>query len=204
MRKTQLSAFILAALVLAACEPTPPTASPLAPLASEICGSDARTCTFDGFWTLNVNDEFLFTCSGSVTLTDHLNGRTFEGTWLIEDNVDCSSGSPISGQVESGFTRDDGGINFFMEVPPAEGLVKDEDDIWEDIFAGSGVFDPTVFAGCSIRDADNQMNGALSGSNLAASASAAVNCEDQIIFVGDNVLVVEALIPLQIRFEGNR
>jgi hypothetical protein len=214
MRKTQLSAFIVAALVLAACEPTPPTAAPLAPLASEICGGSAdggirRTCGFDGTWTLLVNVDndpvdHVFTCPGSITLTDHLNGQSFEGTWLIEEDNDCSDGSPVSGEVFAGLIRDDGGIEFFMEVPPLEGAVKDEDDIWEDIFAGAGIFGNNAFSGCTIRDADNQMNGALVGQSLAAAASAALNCEDQFFIVGDQILVVEELIRIQIRFDGNR
>ncbi len=204
MRKTQLSAFIVAALVLAACEPTPPTATPLPALTSEICGGDARTCVFDGTWTLLVEEDFVFACPGSITLTDHLNGSSFEGTWFIEDANDCSGGSPVTGEVFAGLIRNDGGLEFFMEVPPLEGAVKDEDDIWEDIFAGAGIFGPNVFSGCEIRGADNQMNGALLGQDLEASASAALNCEDQVIFVGDNVIIVEALIRIQVRFEGNR
>jgi hypothetical protein len=209
MRKTQLSAFIVAALVLAACEPTPPTAAPLAALSSEICGGTDRTCDFDGTWTMNVNldndpVDYVFACPGSITLTDHLNGQTFEGTWLIEDLSDCSGGSPVSGEVFAGLIRDDGGVEFFMEVPPLEGAVKDEDDIWEDIFGGAGIFGNNAFSGCTIRDADNQMNGALLGSDLAASASAALNCEDEFFIVGDQILVVEALIRIQVRFEGDR
>lgn len=204
MRTTQLSAFIVAALVLAACEPTPPTATPLPPLASEICGGSDRTCAFDGFWTLYVEEDFVFTCPGSITLTDYLNGQSFEGTWFIEDSSDCNDGSPVTGEVFGGLIRDDGGLEFFMEVPPLEGAVKDEDDIWEDIFAGAGIFENNAFSGCEIRDADNQMNGALAGQNLSASASSALNCEDEFLIVGDQILVVEDLIRIQIRFDGNR
>ena len=208
MRKTQLSAFIVAALVLAACEPTPPTAAPLGLDPSEICGGapddPIRTCAFTGIWTLFVEEDFVFTCPGSITLTDHLNGQSFEGTWLIPATDDCSDGSPVSGEVFAGLIRDDGGVEFFMEVPPLEGAVKDEDDIWEDIFAGAGIFENNAFSGCTIRDADNQMNGALVGQSLAASASSALNCEDEFLIVGDQILVVEDLIRIQIRFEGNR
>jgi hypothetical protein len=48
------------------------------------------------------------------------------------------------------------------------------------------------------------MNGALMGQSLAASASSALNCEDEFLVVGDNILVVEDLIRIQIRFEGDR
>ena len=208
MRITQLSAFIAAALVLAACEPTPPTAAPLT-RESGFCGVDGdgeirRTCDFEGVWTLFVEEDFVFTCPGSITLTDHLNGSSFEGTWLIPATNDCSDGSPVSGEVFAGLIRDDFGVEFFMEVPPLEGAVKDEDDIWEDIFAGAGIFENNAFSGCTIRDADNQMNGALVGQSLAASASAALNCEDQFFIVGDQILVVEELIRIQVRFDGDR
>jgi len=204
MRKTQLSAFIVAALVLAACEPTPPTATPLASLSSEICGGTDRSCEFDGTWTLLVEEDFIFTCPGSITLTDHLNGQSFEGTWLIDDSNDCSGGSPVSGEVFAGLIRDDGGVEFFMEVPPLEGAVKDEDDIWEDIFAGAGIFGQNAFSGCEIRDADNQMNGAIVAQDLTASASSSLNCEDEFFVVGDQILVIQDLIRIQIRFEGDR
>ncbi len=151
-----------------------------------------------------VAEDFVFTCPGSITLTDHLNGQSFEGTWLIEDSSDCSNGSPVSGEVFAGLVRDDGGVEFFLEVPPLEGAVKDEDDIWEDIFGGAGIFANNTFSGCEIRDADNQMNGALTGQALEASASAALNCEDEFIIVGEQILVVENLIRMQARFEGNR
>lgn len=204
MRKTQLSAFIVAAFVLAACEPTPPTATPLPALDSEICGGDARTCAFNGSWTLFVEEDFVFTCPGSITLTDHLNGSSFEGTWLIEDSGGCSDGSPVSGEVFAGLLRDDGGVEFFMEVPPLQGAVKGEDDIWEDIFAGAGIFANNTFSGCAISDADNQMNGALVGQDLEVSASAALNCENEFFVIGGEIFVIENLIRLQVRFEGNR
>ena len=202
MRKTQLSAFIVAVLVLAACEPTPPTATPLAASASEICGDLDATCVFDGTWTLSI-DEASLTCSGSITLTDHLNGFSFEGTWLIETLGDCSQGSPVSGEVQEGRIRADGGLNFFMAVPPAEGLVKDVDNIWQDIFRGSGVIDLNEFT-CAISGTDNQMNGALSGSALSASASGALICDQQVLIVGDNVILIDDVTRIQIRFDGTR
>lgn len=202
MRKTQLSAFIVAVLVLAACEPTPPTATPLAASASEICGDLDATCVFDGTWTLSI-DEASLNCSGSITLTDHLNGFSFEGTWLIETLGDCSQGSPVSGEVQEGRIRDDGGVNFFMEVPPPVGLVKSVDNIWTDIFRGSGVIDLDEFQ-CAIVDMDNQMNGALSGSALSASATAALSCDEEVLIIGDNVILIEEVARAQIRFNGTR
>lgn len=217
MRKTQLSAFIVAALVLAACEPTPPTATPLAASASEICGGLDPTCVFDGEWTLNwettnpANPLFpgeSFSCDGTVTLTDHLNGSSFEGTWFINPDGSCDAISPVSGEVQQGRIRADGGLNFFMEVPPLEGPVKGEDNIWEDIFAGTGVTVPALIIGCGLDNVDNQMNGALIGPNrttLSASASASLTCEEDVILLGDGtVIIVSDEIQLQIRFEGDR
>jgi len=78
MRITQLSAFIAAALVLAACEPTPPTSAPLAPLASEICGGSDRTCEFDGTWTLIVEED-----RQEERLEGHLIDATAALLWLL-------------------------------------------------------------------------------------------------------------------------
>jgi len=220
MRKTQLSAFIVAALVLAACEPTPPTAAPLT-RDSGICGGDGdgevrRTCVFDGTWTLNYETTNpanpwhpgeSFSCDGTVTVTDHLNEFSFEGTWFMNPDGSCDAISPVSGEVQQGRLRADGGLNFFMEVPPPEGPVKSEDDIWEDVFAGTGVIIQALIAGCNINDADNQMNGALTANStkLLASASASVTCEEEVILLGDGtVIIVSEEIQLQIRFDGNR
>lgn len=216
MTKMQSWAFVAAAFVLAACEPTPPTATPLAAPESVICGADAQTCTFDGTWTLNyettnpANPIFpgdSFSCDGSITLTDYLNDYSFEGTWFINPDGSCGAISPVSGEVQQGRIRADGGLDFFLEVPPLTGPEKSEDDIWEDIFAGTGVIVPALLVGCGIADADNQMDGALIGPSrrtLSASASAKLTCDQVFIFVGDDILQVTDDVHLQIRFDGNR
>ena len=202
MRKMQVSALIATALfALAACDNTP-------------FGDAVKVKgTYVGTWTLvweTVDDGFpvVFTslCSGSIELGDQ-SGDTFGGIFLVVDDQDCD-GSPVSGSIVDGFARADGGVNFTMTVPPSAGSdtissVKGQDDIWEDIFAGSGIVDQNIFSGCVISDADNQMNGAISGSELAVSASASLSCQDTVIFLPDgSVVAVEDLLGLQIRFRG--
>lgn len=156
--------------------------------------------TYEGTWTLswatnnpNVNPPGLTSfCPGSITLENGFRDAV-HGVFLIRDEVDCVDGSPVSGELVDGRMRVDGGINFTMQVPPTRGEEKFEDDIWEDVFAGSGVILPDLVIGCLILDADNQMTGSVVGSRLAASASAGLACPvppDDEIFV-----------QLQIRFD---
>jgi hypothetical protein len=204
MRKTQVSALIATALfALAACDNTP-------------FGDAVKVKgTYVGTWTLrwetidnNLPVVFTSLCSGSIKLGDQ-SGDTFGGIFLIMDDRDCD-GSPVSGSIVDGFARADGGINFTMTVPPSAGSdtissPKSEDDIWEDIFAGSGIVDQNIFSGCVIRDADNQMNGAISGSSISVSASASLSCEDTVIFLPDgSVVAVQDQLGLLIRFKGDR
>ncbi len=200
MRKMQVSALIATALfALAACDNTP-------------FGDAVKVKgTYVGTWTLVwETGAVLFTslCSGSIQLGDQ-SGDRFGGIFLVIDDGDCD-GSPVSGSIVDGFARADGGVNFTMTVPPSAGSdtissPKSEDDIWEDVFAGSGIVDQNIFSGCTISDADNQMNGAVSGSELAVSASASLSCEDTVIFLPDgSVVLVEDQLGLLIRFRGGR
>ncbi len=149
-----------------------------------------------GTWTLswatnnpNVNPPGVTaTCPGSLTLGDQRDDR-FGGTFIVQANGDCLDGSPVSGEVIEGRVRTDGGINFTMRVPPTTGEIKLEDDIWEDIFAGSGVILPDLIVGCVIVDADNQMNGGITVSSVNASASASLSCPG-------------GFVQLQIRFRS--
>ena len=172
--------------------------------------------TFLGTWTLSwegidsfgfpIGDESL--CSGSVTLGDQ-SKDAFGGIFLVLDDGDCD-GSPVSGSIVDGFARADGGVNFTMTVPPSAQSdtitsPKSQDDIWEDIFAGAGIVDQNIFSGCRIADADNQMNGAISGSELSASASASLSCEDTVIFLPDgSVVTISDQLRLLMRFSGDR
>lgn len=154
--------------------------------------------TYSGIWTLSWetnNPSSSITgmtafCPGSITLENGFRDK-IDGAFLILDEGDCLEGSPVSGALVRGFLRVDGGINFTMMVPPGTGQEKREDDIWEDVFAGSGVILPDLIIGCLIVDADNQMTGAVIGSRLAASASAGVTCSSS----------TTDLTQLQIRFD---
>ncbi len=203
MKKMQVSALIATALfALTACNNTP-------------FGDAVKVKgTYLGTWTLtwetidnNLPVVFTSLCSGSIELGDQ-SGDTFGGIFLIMDDRDCD-GSPVSGSIVDGFARADGGVNFTMTVPPSAesdtiSSPKSEDDIWEDIFAGSGIVDQNIFSGCVIRDADNQMNGAISGSEIAVSASASLSCQDTVIFLPDgSVVAVQDQLGLLIRFRGD-
>lgn len=194
MRRRLFIGVIAAALGLSACEDDTPLGN-----------VDDFEGRYEGTWTLswetnnplvNPPGETSF-CPGSITLGDHFRG-TFNGAFLILDEDDCADGSPVSGQVVDGRVRVDGGVNFTMIVPPTLGQEKPEDDIWEDVFAGSGVILPDLIIGCIIVDSDNQMTGAALGDRLAASASASVSCPDP------PADLESVAVQLQVRFEGNR
>lgn len=161
--------------------------------------------TYDGTWTLSwetnnpiVNPPGMTSfCPGSITLENGFRDA-IDGSFLIRDEGDCADGSPVSGALIDGFLRVDGGINFTLQVPPGVGQEKSEDDIWEDVFAGSAVILPDLIVGCLIIDADNQMTGAVSAGRLAGSASASVSCPDP------PTDQPTAAVQLQIRFEGTR
>lgn len=139
--------------------------------------------TYNGEWLLSWQTNnptssitgLTAVCPGSITLDNGFRDA-IEGSFLILAQGDCFEGSPVSGALIDGILRVDGGINFTMAVPPTLGQEKFEDDIWEDVFAGSAVILPDLIIGCLIIDADNQMTGAVSGSDLGASASAGVAC----------------------------
>jgi hypothetical protein len=191
MRRHKLLMLMVGAIALVACQSTPFGS------AVDVKG------TYLGTWVLSwsTNNPELeppgitSRCSGSITLGNQ-SGDEFGGIFLINDDGECSDGSPVSGAIVDGFARADGGINFTMTVPPSAGsdtisTPKGEDDIWEDAFAGSAVILPDLILGCSISNADNQMNGAISGDDLSSSASASLGCPG-----GD--------VQLQLRFDGAR
>lgn len=204
MRGSTSLMLMAGAFALAACDNTPFGD------AVEVDG------TYLGTWTLSweTNDaDFpvgdIALCSGSITLGDQSKDR-FGGIFLVNDEGDCAAGSPVSGSIVDGFARADGGVNFSMTVPPSTASdtidsPKRQDDIWEDIFAGGGIVSQNVFAGCVIRDADNQMNGAVSGAELSVAASASLTCDETVILLGDGTVVtVDDALRLLMRFSGTR
>jgi len=198
MRQHRFLILVAGALALAACDTTP-FGDAVKVKGTYLSDSSGETGWFLSWETNNpeINPPGVTSlCSGSMTLGDQSKDQ-FGGIFLINDDGDCSDGTPVSGSIVDGFSRADGGINFTMTVPPAAGsdtisTPKSEDDIWEDVFAGSAVILPDLILGCSISNADNQMNGAISGDQLSASASASISCPDG------------GTVQLQLRFVGRR
>lgn len=195
--------LMVGALALAGCDNTPFGD------AVEVDG------TYTGEWTLSwegvdSNENAIgdvAVCPGQITLGDQ-SKDTFGGIFLVINDTDCD-GSPVSGSIVDGFARADGGLNFTMTVPPSAQSdtitsPKSQDDIWEDIFAGTGIVDQNLFSGCVISDADNQMNGAISGLELAASMSASLTCVETLIFLPDgSIATVDDALRLLVRFKGD-
>lgn len=124
-------------------------------------------------------------CPGSVwleqqSLLDRLFGGSFSGSYFIQDAGGCSSGSTVSGAVRQGQLRDDGGVNFGLEIPGSDG------NVFEDLLAGSGVSDDPDLLGCAIinKDLENQMDGSILGADLSAAASASLDCPRITIITG--------------------
>ena len=148
--------------------------------------SPAFAGEYDGNWTILIRwteaatGDFrtvVGTCPGSVwleaqTLLDRLFGGNFGGSYLIETGGSCTSGSTVSGEVSQGQLRDDGGVNFGLEIPGSDG------NFFEDVLAGSGVSNDPDLLGCALTNADieNQMDGSILGGNLQAAASASMDC----------------------------
>jgi hypothetical protein len=130
-------------------------------------------------------------CPGQITLDNEFRDA-LSGSFIIRAEGDCFEGSPVSGELLDGRLRVDGGLNFTLAVPPTLGQEKFEDDIWEDVFAGSAVIFPDLIIGCLIIDADNQMTGAIENGALGASASAGVACPQ----------TPNAITQVQIRFRS--
>ncbi len=155
--------------------------------------------TYTGVWSLSWETNnptssvtgMTAVCPGSISLDNGFRDA-ITGAFLILAEGDCFEGSPVSGALIDGFLRVDGGVNFTMRVPPGLGQEKFEDDIWEDVFAGSAIILPDLIIGCLIIDADNQMTGAVSGGSLGASASAGVTCPG----------ATSTITQLQVRFQS--
>jgi hypothetical protein len=154
--------------------------------------SEAFAGTYSGNWEVliyafrpNLPDPIEWlgegSCSGSVTLDpqsllDRLFGRTFSGSYLMLDSGSClADGITVSGTVNDGQLRGDGGVNFGLQIPGSDG------NFFEDVLAGSGFKPPQslfVLLGCSIinKDTENQMDGSILGNRLSAIASASLDC----------------------------
>lgn len=140
---------------------------------------------YDGDWTIlirwtdadQVFQTVVGTCPGSIwleaqSLLDRLFGGNFRGSYLIQASGSCASGSTVSGAVSQGHLREDGGVNFGLQIPGSDG------NFFEDVLAGSGVSNDPDLLGCATINADleNQMDGSILSDNLLAAASASLNC----------------------------
>ncbi len=178
---------LLVALMIVACEEDTPLGN-----VGNVDG------TYQGTWTLSwaTNNPSInppgrtFFCPGSITLANGFRD-SIDGAFLIRAEDDCVDGSPVSGALVDGLLRVDGGINFTLQVPPPRGQEKSEDDIWEDVFGGSGIILPDLILGCLIIDTDNQMTGSVIAGRLAGSLSASISCPPP----------SSSVVQLQIRFD---
>lgn len=138
---------------------------------------------YTGDWTIEIFPRHptlsvFGVCPGHVivrreSIKERLLGSAFTGTYFIDAGGDCAGGSTVTGEVINGTIREDGGINFGLDVPRSDG------NFFEDVLAGSGVnFSPTEALGCVLNPADlnNHMDGSVLTNRLRAANSAGLNC----------------------------
>lgn len=135
---------------------------------------------YTGTWTIELepNIGVSGTCPGHViiraeTVKERLEGSQFTGTYFIDALDDCTTGSTVTGEVLNGTLREDGGVNFGLDVPGSDG------NFFEDVLAGGGVnFEIAEALGCAIETADinNHMDGSIVGGRLRAANSARLDC----------------------------
>lgn len=204
MRETILSAIVgLALLGATACDTGPSSpVDPGFPSDGDIGNGDGAETTietFQGDWEIfgvnlglpdggdAVPDTVAGTCPGSVTLTTRTssNGRVeiLAGSYVVLAEADCVVGSTMSGVLIDIDFRQDGGIDFGLDVPGSDG------NIFEDFLVGSGLqFDDIRPFGCSdpepagsagtAKDEVNHLDGTLIADRLRAAASASMKCPD--------------------------
>lgn len=130
---------------------------------------------YDAAWTIHVSnvetgESETLVCPGSVSLTSGSAESTFRGTYQIRSEGGCAAGSPISGDVDDGTVRRDGGLNFVLKVPEEGGTV------FEDLVLVLG--NSSVIQGaCLITDADEFLTGTIEGEELRAAADAILSCD---------------------------
>lgn len=178
-RHVMLAAFVSVA-IMAGC-----AAEESAPVS--VTGPDGRVSLakqiegrYEGDWTIEIlpNIGVLGVCPGHVilraeTLKERLLGATFTGTYFIDAAGDCLDGSTVTGEVINGTLREDGGVNFGLDVPRSDG------NFFEDVLAGSGVnFSSVEALGCALVNADvnNHMDGSIVSDRLRAANSAGLDC----------------------------
>ncbi len=138
---------------------------------------------YSGDWTIEILPRHptlsvFGVCPGHViirreSVKERLLGSTFTGTYFIDAVSDCAGGSTVTGEVINGTLREDGGVNFGLDVPRSNG------NFFEDVLAGSGVnFSPTEALGCGLVAADlnNHMDGSIVADRLRTANSAGLAC----------------------------
>lgn len=135
---------------------------------------------YAGNWTIEIfpNLGVVGVCPGHMiirakTIRERLEGGIFTGTYFIDAAGDCATGSTVTGELINGTLREDGGVNFGLDVPRSDG------NFFEDVLAGSGVNFTSIEAlGCALRNADlnNHMDGSILSGQLRAANSAGLLC----------------------------
>lgn len=200
-REAILSTIAAIGLALAGCDTGPSSpVDPGFPMDGDVGDGDgAETAieTFEGDWGIfavklpttesAARDTVEGTCPGSVTLTTRTssNGRieVLAGSYVVLAELDCSGGSTMSGVLVDIDFRQDGGIDFGLDVPGSDG------NMFEDFLVGSGLqFNQILPFGCSdpqpagsageAKDELNHLDGTLLADRLRAAASASMKCPD--------------------------
>lgn len=138
--------------------------------------------TYTGTWTIELRPDIGVsgTCPGHVliraeSIKEQLEGSLFTGTYFIDALDDCIEGSTVTGEVLNGTIREDGGVNFGLDVPGSDG------NFFDDVLAGSGVnFSVLEAFSCAIQviDTNNHMDGSIVNGRLRAANSARLSCEN--------------------------
>lgn len=200
-RETIFPALVAVALATAACStgPSAPVDGDFPTNGAPGNGAETAIETYEGDWTIfavnlglpdgggAIPDTVAGACSGSITLTTRTssngNVEILAGSYVVLADRDCSAGSTMSGVLVDIDFRQDGGIDFGLEVPGSDG------NIFEDFLVGSGLqFDDIRPFGCSdpepsgsagsAKDEVNHLDGTLLANRLRAAASASMKCPD--------------------------
>lgn len=232
-REIILSVGVAAALVVSACNTGPSSAvDPDFPIGGTPGdGAETTVEVYEGDWGIFAvrvppvegapRDTVTGTCPGSVTLTTRTstNGRVeiLAGTYVVLAEADCSQGSTMSGALLDIDLRQDGGIDFGLDVPGSDG------NIFEDFLVGSGLeFSQSEFLpfGCGdpqpdgsagdAKDNLNHLDGTLIADRLRAAASASMKCPDgtqPVVLIGESgqqELIQEATVQVRITTDLTR
>lgn len=162
---------------------------------------------YTGLWSILVESQTTgidttFQCPGNVVISaSQPQPSTFDGSYLIKAESDCSTGSPVSGAVTEGNYRPaDGGVDFVMKVPASNTTV------FQDVFPGSGLelnlASGLLTGSCVITQTDARMIGAVTGATLTGEISALVTCTREIVKEDGTTETVQDSQIISIGFRG--